>query len=368
MNSILISIIRKEFWHIIRDPQTLTIMIVMPVLMLILFGYAITLEMRHIETVIVDHSKSPQSRQFIGHFLATDFFKLVDVDVPAAEFEELFKQRRARCILVIPGDFASELHSELSTKVQLIVDATDPNAANYIEKYVRQINSKYVFEVNRTVVTPFSVEPRILYNPDLKSYYFFVPGLIAVIILLISSLLTSIAIVREKEVGTMEQILVSPVHPGQIIIGKVIPYTVIGLLDSLIILVIGNLWFGVPIIGSPLLLGFTLLLYIITGLSFGLLVSTITTSQRVAMMAALMTTLLPTILLSGFIFPVASMPKIFQWVSLIIPATHFLDIIRGIMLKGSHFGQLITQISYLFFLSAFLIFISVRKFSTTLEQ
>jgi len=367
MNRILLTIIRKEFIHIKRDPQTLLIILLWPVIMLFLFGYAVTLEMKQIETVVVDQSKTPQSRQYIEHIISTDFFKIVDVDIAEKRYEDIFQQRTARCIIVIPQDFAKSINSNFSTKIQLIIDATDPNAANYIKKYNLQLNSRHNFETNRSIVMPFTVESRLLYNSELKSQYFFVPGLIAIILLLISALLTSIAIVREKEMGTMEQILVSPVHPFQIIIGKVIPYTMIGFLDSLIILTIGHFWFGVPVEGSVLLLAATLIIYITTGLSFGLLVSTVTNSQRVAMMGTLLATILPTIMLSGFIFPVNSMPVLFQYLSVAIPATHFLDIIRGIMLKGNGVHELFTQISYLILISVGLIALSIKKFKTKLE-
>ena len=223
MNQILLSIIKKEFWHILRDPQTLVIILLMPILMLFLFGYAITLEMKDITTVIIDHSKTPHSRQFIEKIRSTDFFNITGFNIPESQIEDIFFRRQARCVLVIPSDFASDLQTEMRTKIQLIIDASDPNAANFINNYFAQLSMRYNNENNPRLAMPFSVEPRIFYNPDLKSDYFFVPGLIAVLILLISALLTSIAIVREKEIGTMEQILVSPVHPVQIIIGKVIP-------------------------------------------------------------------------------------------------------------------------------------------------
>ncbi len=367
MNHVLLSIMRKEFRHIRRDPQTLAIILAWPVIMLFLFGYAITMEMRQIDTAIVDLDHSPQSRAIIERVTSTDFFNVTAVDIPYNEYEKVLMERKARCILVIPQDFAHKLQKNPRTKIQLIIDASDPNAANYISKYFSQIAAQYNFAHNRINFMPFTMESRLLFNPDLKSQYFFVPGLIAVILLLISALLTSIAIVREKELGTMEQILVSPVRHYQIIIGKAIPYTVIGFIDAIIILAVGHFWFKVPIEGGLLLLLGTMIIYIFTGLSFGLLVSTITTSQRVAMMAALVSTILPTIMLSGFIFPVDSMPVIFQYISKIIPATHFLEIIRGIMLKGVGFGELKTQIGYLALIAFVLNAISIRKFKTNLE-
>lgn len=367
MNNILVSILKKEFRHIVRDPQTLMIILVLPVIMLFLYGYAITLEMKEIEMVIVDHSKTPQSRQYINLITSTNFFAVNAYDIPEKDFENTLKERRARCILVLPEDFAKSIQGKTFTRIQLLIDASDPNAANYIQKYLNQITQKFNFAHNRSVTQSFVLEPRIFYNPDFKSYYFFVPGLIALIILLISALLTSIAIVREKENGTMEQILVSPVHPFQIVLGKVIPYTILGFIDSIIILGIGHLLFAVPVKGSPFLLAFTLILYILTGLSFGLLISTLAESQKVAMLATLLATILPTIMLSGFIFPVNSMPLIFQYVSLTIPATHFLVIIRGILLKGNSFATLSLQIGYLFLITVILIAVSIKKFNTTLE-
>ncbi|MBD3223631.1 MAG: ABC transporter permease subunit [Caldithrix sp.] len=367
MSKVLLSIIRKEFWHIMRDPQTLTIIILMPVVMLFLFGYAITLDMKEIDTIIIDQSKTPQSRQFIEQIVATDFFQLVAVDINPDRIETYFQQRKARCALIIPNDFGRAVQKQPATGLQLLVDASDPNAANYIHKYFTQQVFRYNQSINDISIIPFQVESRMLYNPNLRSAYFFVPGLIAVILLLISALLTSIAIVREKELGTMEQILVSPVHPFQIIVGKAIPYTVLGFLDSLIILIVARFWFDVPMEGSIVLLGMALILYILTGLSFGLLISTVTHSQRLAMMAALLSTILPTIMLSGFIFPIKSMPVLFQWISNIIPATHFLQIIRGIMLKGIGFMELYSQMGYLVLLAVLLIALSVKKFSKTLE-
>ncbi len=367
MKQILWSISKKEFRHIFRDVQTLMIVLAYPVVMLFLFGYAITMEMKEIETVLVDRSHTPESRDFKEGLLATSFFKIVKTDIPQNQFETIFQERQARCIIVIPADFARSLHTQPRTKIQLLVDASDPNAANYIQNYITQISAKYNYRINPELAMPFSIEPRLFYNPDLKSYYFFVPGLIAVIILLISALLTSIAIVREKEVGTLEQILVSPVHPVQIIIGKAIPYTVIGFVDSVLVLIMGHFLFEVPVHGSLVLLAFSLLLYILTGLSFGLLVSTITNSQQEAMMATLMATILPTIMLSGFIFPIKSMPAVFQYMAMLIPATHFLEIIRGILLKGSTAQDLVVQLIYLGGIALTLILVSIRKFRMTLE-
>lgn len=367
MNKTLKSIIQKEFKHIMRDRQTVVILFLMPMLMLFLYGYAITLEMKNIKTAVVDLSKSPQSRAFTENLLANNFFKITATDVPYENFESLFQNRTAQCIIVIPKDFSQTLAQEPQTKIQLLIDASDPNAANFINNYLNVISMQFNLEQNKNLKQSIALEPRLLYNPDMKSAYFFVPGLIAVIALLICALLTSIAIVREKENGTMEQILVSPVKPLYIIVGKVIPYMLIGYLMAVMILVVGYFWFEVPIYGSVFLLNIVLMLYVLTGLSFGLLISTRTSSQRTALMITLVATILPSFMLSGFIFPINSMPLILQWISNVIPATHFLIIIRSIMLKGVGIMELLTQIGALSFIAFFLLMVSIRKFGTHLE-
>ncbi len=367
MNRIFFSIIKKEFYHILRDRQTLVIIFLMPLMMLMLYGYAITLEMRNITTAIIDNDHSTVSREYIRQLEAVDFFRIVARDVAEDQVSDLFQRRMARCVIVIPAHFGRSMQQQFQTKIQVIIDATDPNAANYINKYLSQIALDYSFAHNATVPVAFTLIPRMLYNPDLKSSFFFVPGLVAVILLLISTLLTSIAIVREKELGTMEQILVSPVRPLQVVLGKVIPYVVIGYGISLMILLFAHFWFHVPVKGSLLFLNGALILYISTGLSIGLLISSITDKQQIAMMITLMVTILPTVMLSGFIFPIASMPLPFQWLSRLIPATHFLQIIRGVMLKGIGPAELWKQTLILSGMTTVFLFISINKFSSTLD-
>ncbi len=363
MKTLIWSIVKKEFIHIWRDPQTLVIVFLMPVLMLFLYGYAITLEMKEISIIINDHAASPLSRSYIDRITATKFFHITGRDIPEKKIEDVFQRRQARCAIIIPPEFSRQQGGN----IQLLIDASDPNAANYILNYLSQITVSFNRDASGNSRTLFSVQPRLLYNPDLKSAYFFVPGLVAIIIILISALLTSIAIVREKELGSMEQILVSPIRPNQLIIGKLIPYLALSLVDSSIILLLAHFWFSVPIHGSALLLLVMLTLYILCGLSFGLLISTATRSQQVAMMATMVITILPSFLLSGFIFPVRSMPLILQGFSQLIPATHFLVIIRSIMLKGVGAGALFPQLVAMILFSVVLIGVSIRKFNTTLE-
>lgn len=367
MTRVLGAVFRKEMTHIFRDVQSLFMVLTMPLLMLLLYGYAITLDMTGIDMVVIDQSHTPESSALLSHLASTDFFHVHAVDTPASQVTDLFKSRAARCVLVIPQDYARALSSVGGARVQLLVDASDPNAANFIHNYVGQVVSEQNGRMNGGAPVIFAVSPRIFYNPDLRSADFFIPGLIALILILITTLLTSIAIVREKELGTMEQLLVSPIKPLELILGKVLPYTIIGFIDGLMILVFGSLWFNVPIRGSFLLVMGMMVIYVITGISLGILISTLAKSQAVAMLAAVTITILPSMMMSGFIFPIASMPKIFQYVSKIIPATYFLEIIRGIVLKGNTLANLYAPAAILLGMDALLIGLSVRLFRIRLE-
>jgi ABC-2 type transport system permease protein len=366
-NKILQSIIKKEYLHIMKDPQTLFIIFLLPVIMMLLFGFAITMEMRDIPTIIADRSDTPQSRALIERIGSSGFFKVTRRDIRDRDVDTLFRKKQAHCIVIFPEKFARDLEKDRRAELQVLIDASDPNAANLINNYLQVIVARQDQQVNRVVPVPFLVEPRFMYNPDLRSANFFVPGLMAIILLMISALLTSIAITREKETGTMEQILVSPVHPVQIIIGKVIPYITIAFICGISILFMGVTIFAVPFRGSLPALMLAMLLYTTTGLSFGLLISTVTNSQRNAMLLAALTTMLPTIMLSGYIFPVESMPTLFRIISNIIPARHFVLIVRGIMLKGISLSDLWPQVLYLTGLSMLLLTVSVKKFKNTLE-
>ncbi len=343
------------------------IIFIMPLVMLLLLGYAITLEMRHIPTIVNDQSNTPQSRLLIDRISSSQFFKVQQRNIVEKEVDLIFQQKKARCILVIPKDFMYKLYHDKLVDVQVLIDASDPNAANQINNYLAQIIYTYNKDINRSLPVPFVPEPRFLYNPDLRSASFFIPGLLAIIIMLVCALLTSIAIAREKEFGTLEQILVSPVTPIQIVIGKVVPYILIGFLSACLTLFVGIDLFKVPFMGSlPELLAI-MLLYIFTALSFGLMASTITKTQRDAMLFAMMVTMLPTLMLSGFIFPVDSMPLIFQWISQVVPARHFIFLIRGIMLKGTSIFEMLPQVMYLTALALLLITTSIKRFKNTLE-
>lgn len=363
MKQSFLSIIRKEFIHILRDWQSLLMILTMPLLMLLLYGYAINLDMKAIDLVIADQSGGSRSRDLIRHIGSTDFFRLIAEERHIDDIGSVFQSRKAQGVLIIPPDYDSRLSAGREVRLQLVIDASDPNAANFISHYV----SGVVMTSGPPSRRLFNVEPRIFYNPEMRSAPFLVPGLIALILLLICALLTSIAIVREKETGTMEQLLVSPAKPWQIIIGKVLPYTFLGFINGLMILLAGSFLFDVPIEGSLVLVMATMLVYVLTGLSLGMLVSTIAETQAVAMLAAMSITILPSLLMSGFIFPVKSMPAGFQVISRVIPATYFIEIIRGIVLKGNTLENLYRPSAVLLGLDGILILLSIRSFKIRLE-
>jgi drug efflux transport system permease protein len=365
MSSRIIPIIRKEFIHIRRDFRTLIIIFVMPVMQLLMFGYAINMEIQNIDLAVIDHSQSPASRDLVWAFQGSRYFTVRSFAGGESRAGALFQNRQARMVLIIPQDFATTIERPVMTKVQVLIDASDSNAAQAIRNYFEAILQTY--NASRGLsAPPFEVQTTIQYNPTLKSTYFFVPGLVALILIMISALLTSVAIAREKETGTMEQILVSPVRAREIIIGKVVPYIFLAFMDGIIILLVAHFWFKVPIIGSVTLILGAALVYVFVALSLGLFISTVAHTQQVAMMAALVISMLPSIMLSGFIFPIASMPKILQLITYVVPAKYFLIIIRGIMLKGNTLMQIGTPLLVLLGMGIIFTLVSTKKFKTTL--
>jgi ABC-2 type transport system permease protein len=363
-NNRILAIMLKETNHIFRDPRTLLIIFLMPVLQLVMFGYAMNMEIKSIKLAVFDYSHSVASRDLVESFRASHTFKVSYPLVPESELNHLFYSRKYDAVLLIPPDFEQKLHRQKRADIQLIIDASDPNAATLIKAYCIGVIGRYN---QLEKASPIDIRTNILYNPDMKSAFFFVPGLIAMILVMISALLTSIAITREKELGTMEQILVSPIRSHEIVIGKVLPYIALALLDALFILAVGMFLFGVPFRGSFLVFLLFTLLYILTALSLGLLISTVAKSQQVAMMMAILSTMLPTIMLSGFIFPIASMPKVLQLVTWLVPAKYFLQIIRGIMLKGNNFTQLLQPMLALVIMTVFMLSVAVKRFSLRLK-
>ncbi len=368
VQSRVLAIARKEFLHIVYDFRTLFILFLMPVMQLVMFGYAMNMEIEQVNMAVVDRSGTPGSRELVEGFRASRFFRPFSFEGSREEMEGLFQDRRAHVVMVVPVEFDRKLVREGAVPVQFLIDASDANTAMLVRNYCSRVLEAFnEGRRSRVFAAPFEMRPAVLFNPDLKSSYFFVPGVIAMILVMISALLTSVAIAREKETGTLEQILVSPVRAYEIILGKVLPYLVLAFLDAVLILGVGLLIFGVPFRGDALLLAGLTLLYIFSALSLGLMISTRVKSQQVAMMAALVATLLPTMMLSGMIFPIASMPELLQYVTCVIPARYYLLIVRGILLKGSSLGQLVAPTLSLAVMVLVLLVVSVRRFGTDLE-
>lgn len=328
--------VKKEFRHILRDRRTLLILLGMPVAQVIIFGYAVTNEFRKAEIVVLDQAKDRLSREITEKLTASGHFHLFGEAENYGDLDRLFKKGKIKMAVIIPPGFAPSAARGEQVQLQLIADGSEPNYAATLVAYANAIIADFQAPLLNSPANspPVSVETRMLYNPKLESAFLFVPGVMALILLLISAMMTSLTIAREKELGTMELLLVSPLHPLLIVVGKVVPYMVLAFVDGVLILAIGVKVFGVPVEGSPLLLLATCVLYVMAALSLGVFISTKAQTQQSAMIASLMTLMLPTVLLSDFIFPLASMPWPLQAVGNAIPARWFISILRDLMLKG----------------------------------
>ena len=357
----------KEFYHIFRDYRTLLILFGMPAIQLLLFGYVITNEIKDARIAILDQSKDMITRRISDKVLSSGYF-ILDKNLESfKEIGQVFRKGNVKLVLVFPPDFSKNLDKTGTAKLQIIGDASDPNTANILVNYIQGILSNYLISMNAEKM-PMQIVPevRMMYNEQMKGVYMFVPGLMAMLLMLISALMTSLSITKEKELGTMELLLVSPLKPAQIIIGKVFPYVFLAFLDACIIIFIGNTVFGVPVVGSVILLLFESLLYICMALSLGILISTITNSQQIAMMLSLVALMLPTILLSGFIFPVENMPVVLQWFCHIMPPKYYITIIKSIMLQGNGFSYIVSETAIMAGFTLFFILLSVKKFKIRL--
>jgi len=357
-------IARKEFRHILRDPRSLIIAILMPIMMTFLYGYAINLDIKNIKLAILDFDRTSESRELTSGFYNSGYFILPSDEPSITDPEKLLRSGAANSVLIIRPGFSEAVRNFADFRLGMLIDGSDANLAAASASYSSIVLKRFMEKrlPYGTIIPGVELAPRILYNSDLKSSHFFVPGLIAVILMMISALLTSITIAREKETGTMEQLLTTPVAPREIIIGKVLPYIALGLIDGFLVLAFAMIVFGVPFAGSPLLMLFFGIIYIFAALSLGILISTLVATQQVAMMLALLVTVLPSVMLSGYIFEIKNMPVAMQYLTYLIPARYFILIIRGIMLKGSDLTVLWASATFLVALTALLLFVASRKF------
>ncbi len=365
----LLAFIKKEFLHIFRDPRSLLIIVGMPIVQIILFGFAITNEITEAHIAVVDPSRDEHTTALTRKILSGKYFILDEYLPSEKQLEQSFLKGKIKVGLVFEPGFSQKLERGEHPQIQIVTDATDPNTATTLYNYIRAITADYALALHPSKATPggIDIRTRMLYNAQLKGVYFFVPGLITIILMLISAMMSSISLTREKEKGTMEILLVSPLKPVMVIIGKVIPYVFLSLLNGTVILLLGVYVFHVPIRGDLVLLFGEIILFIITSLSLGILISTKVETQQVALLISLMALMLPTIILSGFIFPIENMPLPLQMISNAIPAKWFIIIIKNIMLKGVGMAYIWKQTLVLTGMALFFIVASVKNYKTRLE-
>ncbi|HNU86809.1 MAG TPA: ABC transporter permease [Ferruginibacter sp.] len=360
--------VKKEFRHIFRDRKSLLIIILMPIVQIILFGFALTNEIKNSNIAVLDNAKDESSSAIIRRLDASRYFNVLQVLNTQADIEAAFRTGKIRLAVVFQPGFRESLLHTNHAQVQLIADASDPNTATTVTNYASNIISDYQKEMNGQSPVPYAIRPeiRMLYNPQLKGAYNFVPGVMAMILILIAAMMTSVAIVREKEINTMEVLLVSPLKPLLFILSKAIPYIFLSLVNVVTILIVSVTLLEVPINGSLFLLMGESLLFIITAVSLGLMISTLTKTQQEAQMFSLMALLLPTLLLGGFMFPIESMPLPLRIISNIVPSKWFFLIVKDVMIKGLGFSAVWKESLVLLGMSLFLLAISFKKFKTRL--
>ena len=359
------AIIRKEIYHLLRDYQSLYLAFAIPLILIILFGYALSLDVDKVETVVVDYDKSALSRDFVRKIDASPYFHLAGHLDRAADAVSFLDRDAAKVAIIIGPDFMKNLQADREAQLQILIEGSDPNFAGIIRGYLtvftEQYNQKILFDfLNRqgmtTIKPPVDGRIRIWFNEDLESRNFIIPGIIAIIIVIVGALLTSLIIAREYENGTMETLKSLPVKAGELLLGKAIPYFFIGLTDVLIAMLLGQLLFGVVMKGNFLLMMLATALYLFVALALGLLISTATKSQLVANQMAVIITYLPSVLLSNFVFPIVNMPKVLQMITYIVPARYYIDILGGVYLRDTGIAYLWPSMAVLAFLAVLLTF------------
>lgn len=367
-HSQFLTFVRKEFKHVLRDTKTLLILFGMPIAQILIFGFALTNEVKNSKIIVSDYANDIASREIITKIEASRYFdieKNIRID---NEIEAEFRKGRVKLAVIFPSGFYEDLLHQNQAHIQIIADASDPNTANMLTNYVSSIIQDYQAGLNMDVSVPLRITPevRMLYNPQLKGAHNFVPGVMALVLMLVCVMMTAISIVKEKETGTMEILLVSPFRPFLVIVSKAVPYLVLSLINVTSIILLSIFVLDLPVNGSILLLFGESTLFIITSLTLGIFISVRTSSQQVAMLISLMGMLLPTILFSGFMFPIENMPIPLQVISNIVPAKWFYIIVKSIMIKGLGFASIWKETLILVAITTFLMFISLKSFKIRL--
>ncbi|MGD0920164.1 MAG: ABC transporter permease [Terriglobia bacterium] len=365
----------KEFIQVFRDPRMRAVIFVVPVMQLLVFGYAVTTDVRHVATAVYDLDHSVTSRELVSRFVESGYFDVVEHVTSETRARALLDRGEVRVVLHMDKGFEEDLRAGRTAQLEMLVDGTDSNTAGIVLGYSAKITGQFSQEVLNAQLRrllgstrqPGQVElqTRAWFNENLESRNFYVPGVVAMIVTLVTLLLTSMAVVREKEIGTMEQIMVTPITPAEFILGKTLPFALFSFVDVIVVALVGVLWFEVPIRGSLGLLLLATALYLLTTLGIGLLISTVSQTQQQAMMTTFFF-FMPAVLLSGFMFPIANMPRVVQWLTYLNPFRYFLVIIRGIFLKGVGLGILWPQMLALAAMGVITLWLSSRRFRKTL--
>jgi ABC-2 type transport system permease protein len=371
----VLTMLRKEFRSVFRDPRMRVVIFGVPVLQTLIFGYAVTMDVRHVRLVVVDHDRTPASRALVARFTGSDYFDVVREAARDDDAREEIDASRTSAILQLNAGFEAGLRAGRPAPVQLIVDGSDSNTARLVLNYSSIITSTYNTELVLDAALRQSgrsfpagnvdLRARAWFNENLESRNYFVPGVMAVLVMLVGLMLTGMAIVREKEVGTIEQIMVTPIRPLEFMLGKFAPFVVIGFVDVALVTLVGVFWFDVPIRGSFALLLLGTSFFLLSTLGIGLFISTVSSTQQQAMMTTFFF-FFPAMLLSGFIYPIANMPAVVQWITLLDPLRFFLVIIRGVFLKGVGFDVLWPQLAALLLLGLAVMGFAVSRFHKTL--
>lgn len=363
-----LSFVKKEFYHIFRDLRTMLILLGMPIVQIIIFGFALTTEVKNSQIAILDQAKDASSESLIEEIDAGQYFTVVRYLNSYNDIEAEFRKGKIKLVLVIPPNFDRDILHLNHGQVQVVADASDPNVANTLTNYASAVINDFQTRITDDRKLPYTIAPeiRMLYNPQLKGAYNFVPGVMAMVLMLVCTMMTAITIVREKEIGTMEVMLVSPMQPLKIILAKAVPYLILSLVNISSILLLSVFVLEVPINGSLFLLVMESILFIITSLSLGLLISSVTDSQQTAMFISLTGLFLPTVMLSGFMFPIENMPLPLQIVSNAVPAKWYYSIVKSVMIKGVGFSAVWKETLILTGMTVLLLTISIKKFKIRL--
>jgi ABC-2 type transport system permease protein len=369
----IISLIRKEFLHILRDPRTLFVMFLMPVVQLILLGYAATTDIEHLSTAVIDSDKSAASRELIDAYRASNYFDIVRYVESERQLGYLIDTSQVKAGLIIPAGYGEAVSKGNKAQIAFVIDGSDPSVANTVyaaSQSVGQAQSMRIMErmtgMKLDDLPGVQVRPRVWYNPEMKSANFMIPGLMGMVLYFLTALFTSMSIVREREQGTIEQLIVTPVKPLELIIGKITPYVFIAFLNVLEVLALGVFWFGVPIKGSlGLLLGLSAL-FLLTSLGIGIFISSVSNTQQEAMLLTFLT-MFPSIFLAGFFFPIEAMPGWLQAITYIVPLRYMLVVIRGIILKGVGLDTLRPQVLALVLFGLVIMLLAAARFRKKLE-